>query len=267
MESSDRTRFHFFCFLGNKFPFLPYSASGLPYAFYRLATTKILCATFTKKMMLRRNTLPHFFFISILTILAACRTTNKVQFPELLAYFPSLPLRDTLHIEISEEDKVTRDTIPNRVFFTNMPSVLLLPIDYLADSSSSVVMSRQKFNLDRNIAAYWVEIRLSWFHHHSLFLFDKAKKQFTDRITVAEFFGGDGGQVLIGSWLFDYDGDGKKDIVRREIQHSMIPTDEEPVEQTYESADLLRWKNGRFEDTPFQDTAALVRRFPIRSFW
>ncbi|MBC7774292.1 MAG: hypothetical protein H7246_02555 [Phycisphaerae bacterium] len=217
--------------------------------------------------MFHCNVLHHCLCLSILTLLMACHMPVRVQSPEILAYFPSLPLRDTLHIEIADENTQAGDTIPNRLFFTSIPSALLQQIDYLADSSQAIVLGRQQFPLGNNISAYWVEVRQFWFQHHSLFLYNKSKRQFTDRITVAEWYGGDGGQVLIGSWMFDYDGDGKKDIVRREIQHSMIPKDDEPLEQLSESASILMWKNGRFVDTPFQDTAAVMRRFPIRSFW
>jgi len=213
------------------------------------------------------NILHYFLCLTVLGLLASCHTPHRSQSPELLAYFQHLPLSDTLHIEISNEDAKTEVSIPNRLFFTIIPAALLEPIEYLADSAQATVLGRQQFYLDDNISAYWVEIRQFWFQHHSLFLFDESKKAFTDRITVAEWYGGDGGQVLTGSWIFDFNGDGKKDIVRREIQHNMIPKDDEPTEQVFESASILLWKNGRFEVTPLKDTAALVLRFPIRSFW
>ena len=84
---------------------------------------------------------------------------------------------------------------------------------------------------------------------------------------MAEWYGGDGGQILVGSWLFDFDGDGDKDIVRQEILHGMVPTDDEPLEYMKESASLLLWGDGHFMDTPLQDTASLIRRFPIDHYW
>lgn len=207
------------------------------------------------------------FCFTVFLILSNCRTPIPSPDSALLAYFQASPLGDTLHIEISNENPLAGDTIPNRLFFTSIPPALLAQIDYLADATQATVLSRKKFSLEGNISAYWVEIRQFWFQHHSLFLYDASKRLFTDRITIAEWYGGDGGQVLTGSWIFDYNGDGKKDIVRREIQHNMIPNDGEPVEQIFESASLLLWKKDHFKDTPFQDTAALVRRFPIRSFW
>lgn len=221
-----------------------------------------------QKTMIHSHTLRCMFALFLLGFLANCQISMRTPHSKLLTYFKTSTVADTLHIEVLNEAPESGDTIPNHVFFTSLPAALLQQIDYLADSSSAVVLSRQQFPIDDNISAFWVEIHQAWFLHHSLFLYNKSKRQFTDRITVAEWFGGDGSQVLIGSWVFDYDGDGKKDLVVRDIQHSMVPNgDEDPIEETNESACLLLWKNGRFMDTSFQDTTAMVLRFPIRSFW
>jgi hypothetical protein len=90
------------------------------------------------------------------------------------------------------------------------------------------------------------------------------------RATLAEWYGGDGGQVLMGSWVFDFNGDGRKDIVRREIQHSILPDADEAQEYTEEKAFLLRWNNSQFEETEktsLLQTKEGVKRFPIRSVW
>ena len=209
-----------------------------------------------------------FFYFAII-LLAACHLPVSSKDPAIFTHFRPLRPTDTLHIEIAADTDsvVGGDTIPNALFFTTIPPNLLQEIDYLADSSQALVLGRQYFSLNDGLVAYWVEIRQFWFQHHSLFLYNKRKKTFTNRITLAEWYGGDGGQVLIGSWLFDLDGDGKKDIVRREIQHSMVFEGEEPQEHIEESAAVLLWKNGNFVDAPVQDTAAMIRRFPIRSFW
>jgi len=208
-------------------------------------------------------------FLAFILLLPSCQRPSLPKERALTDYFRLQVLTDTLLVEISEETEVPEagDTIPNALFFSVIPPTLLQEIDYLADSAGAVVLGRQHFPLESDVEAYWVEIRQFWFKHHSLLVYDKTHKIFTDRITIAEWYGGDGGQVLIGSWLFDLDGDGKKDIVRREIQHSMVLEGEEPQEHIEESAAVLLWKNGNFVDAPVQDTAAMIRRFPIRSFW
>jgi len=197
-----------------------------------------------------------------------CQQQISPKSPVFLSHFQRLPAVDTLHVEVSSENDAPSngDSIPNALFFKEVPQKLLLEIDYIADSVQAQVSGRGSFQLNDSITAYWVEIRQFWFQHHSLFLYNKSQNAFTDRVTLAEFYGGDGGQVLIGSWLFDYDGDGKKDILRREIQHSIIPGDEDVIERTEHSAGLLLWRNGRFVEMPLQDTAAAIKRFPIRGF-
>ncbi len=188
----------------------------------------------------------------------------------MLSFFKPLAATDTIHVEVSigsDSVEFRGDTIPNRLFFTTVPAEFLEEIEYLADSSQALVLGKFHFSLDDNLEAYLVEFQQFWFQNHSLFLYDKSLKKFTKRITLAEWYGGDGGQVLTGSWVFDFDGDGKKDIVRREIQHSILPGDDEPEERTDESAAIFLWKNGGFVDFPVRDSADIFKKFPIKTFW
>lgn len=202
-------------------------------------------------------------------LLATCRQPVPAGRGDVTAYFRPLPPVDTLLVEVtdSSDDSAVGDTIPNGVFFGSIPPALLEEIDYLADSSQALVLARHHFAMSDDFEAYWLEIRQFWFRHHALLLYHKSRKTFTDRITLAEWYGGEGGQVLIGSWIFDFDGDGKKDILCRDIQHSMVPNSDTLQERTAESVSLLLWKNGQFTITPVRDTAALIRKYPIRTLW
>ncbi len=218
--------------------------------------------------MLRSNPRFHQVYFSAAFIVALCLPAASFG-QDMLSHFQRLPQTDTLHVEVLLEPdmSIAADTIPNRLFFTEIPQELLQEIDYLADSSEAVVLGRFHFPLNKDVEAYWVEIRQFWFQHHSLLLYDSSRKQFIDRVTLAEWYGGDGGQSLIGSWVFDFDGDGQLDIVRREIQHSMIPDGETVLERTEESAALWLWHGGRFQVTPVSDMTEMVRLFPILTFW
>lgn len=211
-----------------------------------------------------------YSIILALLLTAACRLPVKNQEPALLAFFQQAPVAGTLRFEITEEGAgapVSGDTIPNALFFTSLPAAWLEEIDYIADSAQALVLAGQRFPLDDSTDACLVDIRQFWFQHQSLLLYHKPRQTFAARITVAEWYGGEGGQDLTGSWLTDYDGDGDKDLIRRQIQHSSRPVGDEVVEDFYESAEILLWKNGKFEEEPVTDTAALVKRFPIAWLW
>jgi len=193
--------------------------------------------------------------------------SRPIHAQPLTAYFQPLPATDTLHVEVSDSIGLG-DTIPNQLFFSVIPEEFLQEIEYVADSSIALVLGRHRFLLDDCIEVYWVEIRQYWFQHHSFLLYDKCDNKFTGRVTLAEWFGGEGSQILIGSWVFDFDGDGQKDILRREIGHSLTLDDDDTVlEHFEEAASLLRWENGRFSEAPLADTIEIVKRFPIRSIW
>lgn len=202
-------------------------------------------------------------------VFLACHRGVAVESSGVVAYFSSSPVTDTLHVEISREEgaAIPGDTIPNRLFFTSLSPKFLKGIDYLADSAQALVLARQSFRIDDRFTACWVEIRQFWFQHHSLLLYDRHRKTFIDRITLAEWYGGESGQVLVGSRLFDFNGDGKKDILRHEIQHSMIATNDEPQEHLSEGITLLLWEKNRFREAPVVDTAMLIKRFGIQKPW
>lgn len=207
--------------------------------------------------------------LALCAALAACHSAEKTTGSQALyAYFDETALPDTLRFECRDgEDQPSGDTIPNALFFTALDTAWLHEIDYVADSSMATVFAQGRFSLTPDVDACLVDIREAWFKHQSILLFDKKKKTFTGRVTVAEWYGGDGGQTLTGSWLLDHDGDRQKDLIRREIDHWIKPSEEEIVEMTAERAALLRWDGTRFVEVPVTDSAALVRQFPIHSYW
>ncbi len=212
-----------------------------------------------------------FFIAGLLSASACVQNADKQTTQILLDYFHPVAAADTLVFEVEQEEgqaPAIGDTIPNALFFTVLDSALLSEINYIADSANAVVLARRRFPLSTDVEACLVDIRQFWFQHQSLLLYDSRKKAFTGRVTVAEWYGGDGGQILTGCWLVDHDRDGRRDLVRREIHHTLRPDDNgEAIDETYEAAMLLVWRDGRFVEQPLSDTMLVVKRYPIGSFW
>ncbi len=192
--------------------------------------------------------------------------------PKLLSSFPPKAVTDTMHFELPEsEEEATRttfDTIPNALFFASLDTAWLREIEHVADSAEATVGGLGRYTLNDNFDACLVEIRWSWYRHQSLLLYDKQRHAFTNRVTVAEWYGGEGGQVLTGSWLLDVDGDGQKDLVRREIEHWLfMQEDGGSRDSIAEAATLLLLGNGQFVASPAANSADLVKLFPIKSRW
>ena len=203
----------------------------------------------------------------LLGLFAACtRHTPTSPDAAILSYFQTATLSDTTHLELQDE-AISGDTIPTSLFFRTL-GALMQPVDYIVDSTSSTVVALQRFSLNERYDGCLVHLTQNWFKHQSVLLFDKQTQRFTERFTVGEWYGGEGGQVLIGSWLFDYNGDGNNDLVRRTIEHSMTPTPEgEAEEKFFEFGELLLWNKNSWQKNTVNDSAVLVKNYPIRSAW
>lgn len=204
-----------------------------------------------------------------LGLFAACTRPTPSPDAAILSYFQTTTLSDTTHLELPDESltPINGDTIPTPLFFQTL-GPLMQPVDYIVDSTSSTVVALQRFSLNERYEGCLVHLTQNWFKHQSVLLFDKQTQRFTDRFTVGEWYGGEGGQVLIGSWLFDYNGDGNNDLVRRTIEHSMTPTPEgEAEEKFFEFGELLLWNKNSWQKTTVKDSAVLVKNYPIRSVW
>ena len=130
------------------------------------------------------------------------------------------------------------------------------------DTFSTVYYARGKFALDADTEVLWMEVQNGWFNHHSLLLWDKGGHRIRDRLTVAEWYGGDGSQQLINAYLIS--GKHPEVVVRQTYRSIRMGDDEEVVETRTESAALWQIKGGRFVEKPVFDESRLIRNFPAQ---
>lgn len=214
------------------------------------------------------------YFAWLLLSVAACHQNpnqpTAASAPPLLAYFEPMPTADTIHLELSptEDAEMPGDTIPSDLFFSSLDSAWRQAVEHVATPGEAIIHAHARYPLANGYEAIIVEVHQNWFKHHSLLVYDQQRQAFTDRQTVAEWYGGESGQVLVGSWLFDYDGDGAKDLVIREIEHSTKMGDNgEAIESQTERGNLRLFKAGKFSPVSSADATSLVQRYPIRSVW
>jgi hypothetical protein len=210
-----------------------------------------------------------FVLLAAIGILSACTRKKPQDNSGLHPYFQALDRENAVLVstEAAGERSKRADTIPNRVFFKMVPPSLLREIDYLADSSEALVLGHFHFPLDDDNEAYWVEIQQFWFKHHSLLVYHRPTHSVTDRVTLAEWYGGEGGQTLIGSWIGDFDQDCRTDIFTEQMDHS-IRMEGDSVRETHDvSLSLQHWIKGRFKPGILSDSAGWLRRFPVPSAW
>jgi len=193
-------------------------------------------------------------------ILVSCGPKER----PLAAYFPVLPLPDTLQFALTDNDEPAQaDTVPNTLFFNALPPEMYAHIEHVADSAGAAIFGRGRFRLDERYEAWWAEVRYFWFQHQSLLLYDVVEKRFTDRITVAEWYGGEGGQILTGSWLLQRDGGKALELVQRQDEYSIRFMDEEVLQDTARYISFWQRRGGRFSEIEVRDSLGLIRDFPL----
>lgn len=209
--------------------------------------------------------------LSVLTISACQKKPVSTESNDFLNYFKPLSPQDTLVFDVAndgnEDNEVPRrDTIPTALLYAQVSDSLREPISHLLEVDAPHFASLGRFALDEKQDALLVNLDVSWFKNQSLLIFDKNLQKVVALLPVAEFYGGDGGQILRKSWLIT--SDGQKQWVARESQHTMqIKGDNEEPTHLYEDwGKLYTWQNGAFREVPVQDSAALIRQFPIGRF-
>ncbi len=186
----------------------------------------------------------------------------------LSSYFPLLPAADTLHFAIEDpEARLTADTVPNALFFGAMPAEVIEKLAHAADTAESVVLARGRFALDAQYELYWADIRWVWFQHQCLLLHDKAQQRFTDHLTVAEWYGGDGGQILTGAWLTGLPRHGNLQIIQRQDAHSMRMVNDSIAENLEQAVSLWRLEGSAFVPEHVPDRRAWIQRFALPNMW
>ncbi len=183
-------------------------------------------------------------------------------------YFRLIKVKDSLFFSINTPQGLRADTIPYEVFTANVPPTLLRNVDYLLDSEETTVFGLGHFSLNKKFDAYILGFTLYWFSGQAILVVQKKSNLPVALIPVSSFYGGDGSQVLRNTWFFDYDKDGKKDLLIRDSAHSFRINEEgEEAEKYEEYVSLHLWESTGFKPKAISNEQVVIQKFPVNWDW
>lgn len=202
----------------------------------------------------------------LLLLLGACLQVSSPDSPasDLYAKFQYLPAADTIHIALDTIVEGAGTTIAAASFLAALDSALLASMIYEPDTFDFRAQALWKTTLDEEYDACLLNLRQAWFQFKYLLIYSKFSESFVDLLPVAYLFGGEGGQILMESWMFDFNT--RPAIISSQLERSMHWSEthpEEPILQENNTVGQWQWSNGEFMEYPVRDTAAYLQRFPL----
>ncbi len=209
-----------------------------------------------------------FRMLVILLVLGGVFSKDLAAQKHFSEYFRPIRVKDSLSFSMNSPQGLRADTISYSVFTANVPPSLLQNIDYLMDAEGTTVVGLGRFSLNETFDAYLLGFSLYWFGGQALLVVQKKSNLPAALIPVSNFYGGDGGQVLRNTWFFDYDKDGKKDLLIRDSAHAFRINEEGKEEESYkEYVSLYLWESNGFKPTPIKNEQLLIQKFPVNWDW
>lgn len=202
----------------------------------------------------------------LLLMLAACLQLSPPDSPasELYTKFQPLPAADTMHIALDTIVEGTGTPIAAASFLAAVDSALLFSLIYEPDTFDFRAQALWKIALDEEHDACLLDMRQAWFQFKYLLIYSKSSESFVDLLPVAYLFGGDGGQLLLESWMYDLAT--RPTIISLQLERSMRWSEthpEEPILQENKTVGRRQWSDGEFMEYPVRDTAAYLQRFSL----
>jgi hypothetical protein len=183
-------------------------------------------------------------------------------------YFQPLTAGDTIFFSLNTPKGMRANPIPYDTFLNHVDTALWREVNYIMEGEQTEIVGLSHFPIDPEHEAYIVGLTYSWYGNTSLLILNKRRQNFVDLVPVAEFYGGDGGQVLRNSWCFDVDRNGVRDLVIRDSHHTLVIDEngeQRDIYEEYVSIYILKPKG--FVNAEIQDSSALIRAYPVDWNW
>ncbi len=205
------------------------------------------------------------FLLTILSMIFCATYGCKYQEPtpaeELYADFQSIAPLDTLPIPLDTVGADTGRAISPQHFLAALDSILIETMIYEPDTFDFQGRAYWKIPLDEETEACLLDIKQGWFKFKYLLLYSKSTKSFVNLIPAAYFYGGDGGQILSESYLFDLNT--TPTLFTSYYEHYLRLSSNEPENIERRSMGLRQWSGGAFQEVPVRDSSVWQARYRI----
>ena len=200
----------------------------------------------------------------------ACDSPDQVAHeeavpPELFRKFVSKSPTDTVVVNTVFPSDSAGRTASADLWYQTLGADLLDEVAFGLDTMDTEGYTYWKTLIDRNTELCLMGFHQFWYRNKSLLIYDIPSASFKGLIPVATFYGGDGGQILTGAWLYDINEDGFADLTIRESEHNLEPGEPEPVDIYKDAVRQMLWDTAdqAFKPLIEMDSSALIKKFPL----
>jgi hypothetical protein len=208
-----------------------------------------------------------FFFAVI--ILASCTPPTPSPVPHLpsevfMQLFPTANDSSTVFHFYNTKGEIATP-LSDSLLRSALSDGMIEAIEY--GTGDAKHQAKQKFELDENHLACIINSTESWFMNQSLLTYAHETNSFRDAMTVSQFYGGDGGQIVTESWI--YTENDQKYLYQIESSHAMVIINDsgEMKEMLDEHSQLYIWNENVFAKIAQEDSLALAKRFQLKWEW
>lgn len=207
------------------------------------------------------------FHLSIVILaIFACQARPEPPTPaqELYANFQPVASSDTLFVGLDSVAGDSGRAIPAGLLLVAIDSVLIAEMLYEPDTFDFHGRAYWKLGLDENFEACLIGIQQVWFRFKYLLIYSKITENFVGLIPVAYLYGGDGGQIICESRIFDL---AARPVIVTGYQEHHIRWNEtnpdEPEVIDLKSVGLRQWAPGGFQEIPVRDSSKWLKLVPM----
>lgn len=207
------------------------------------------------------------YFIPLLiaaAIYGSCHSQEPAAARKLADQFPDLSVSaDTVHLFL--QDSLSGHPISDTLLKATLDSTQYANLHF--DTGDAHYQAVGKFQIADGMDFCLVQTEESWFKKLTALVYDRQQQKILTTLEVALFYGGEGGQVAVESWVFRKKTPLQVFIKNEEHGFSLQGDAAEPKEYQTASGRLWQWQPPVFKEMTNPDSALLLQKLSMRHTW